>query len=121
MYMYITDTDHKITSHITHTSHAKQAIEEQDLGIRIVRPYTIEEAGQEVIFLNLTSSSPINQYSFSSSSSFFSSSFFSFLTSPLSPLLSSPHPHPHPCPRPLPPHHHHHPLPSHHSSSSSRK
>ena len=46
-----------ITSHITHTTHAKQAIEEIDfLGIRTFRPYTIEEAGQEVIFLNLTGS-----------------------------------------------------------------
>ena len=46
-----------ITSHITHTTHAKQAIEEIDfLGIPTVRPYTIEEAGQEVIFLNLPGS-----------------------------------------------------------------
>ena len=56
MYMFVTDTDHKITSHITHPTHAKQAIEEIDLGIRTVRPYTIEEAGQEVIFLILSGS-----------------------------------------------------------------
>ena len=54
--MYVTDTDHKITSHITHTTHTKQEIEEPDLGIPTVRPYTIEEAGQEVIYINLPGS-----------------------------------------------------------------